>query len=418
MLSKEDNERFTRVGPGTPMGEVFRRYWLPVGITSDLGARPKKVRILGEDLVLFRTKSGGYGLIEEQCPHRRASLLVGFPTENGIRCGYHGWEFGCEGQCLEQPAEPAISKFHETIRAVAYPVQESSGLIFAYLGPAPAPLLPAFDILVWDNVLRDIGDCVLDFNWLQCMENSVDPHHVEWLHGHYMNFEMAEAGEDEVGVITAKHEKIGFDPFEFGIIKRRVLEGGSEEDDDWKVGHPLVFPYMLKVGGGGVHQFQMRVPIDDTHTWHIWLTAYKPGDNVTVPVQCDVPHFDVPIKDADGNPILDFIDGQDIAAWGTQGVVADRTRENLAKSDIGIILLRRMIREQIERVERGEDPIGTVRDPERNTLIDLPMEQEKYLGGAAFREVLLNKQALRHSPIKDLVRQVFADAERSPTLPR
>ncbi|MDT7554408.1 MAG: 5,5-dehydrodivanillate O-demethylase oxygenase subunit, partial [Pseudonocardiales bacterium] len=157
MLSAEKNERLTRVGPGTPMGELLRRYWWPVA-TYDMATRvPVKRRLLGEDLVLYRDGSGTVGLLAEQCPHRRAALWLGCTEEHGLRCGYHGWRFDADGRCLEQPGEPAESTFKDRIRATAYPVQELGGLVFAYLGPLPAPELPRYDLFVWDDAWRDIG---------------------------------------------------------------------------------------------------------------------------------------------------------------------------------------------------------------------------------------------------------------------
>ncbi|MDN5931082.1 MAG: Rieske 2Fe-2S domain-containing protein [Pseudonocardia sp.] len=257
MLSAEKNERLTRVGPGTPMGELLRRYWWPVA-THDMATRvPVKRRLLGEDLVLFRDGSGTVGLLAEQCPHRRAALWLGCTEDEGLRCGYHGWRFSASGECLEQPGEPADSTFKNRIRATAYPVRELGGLVFAYLGPQtvsqPAPELPRYDLFVWDDAWRDIGHAELPCNFVQIMENSVDPYHVEWLHGRYGNF-LRELGGNAapLPVVTKRHVKVAFEVFEHGILKRRVLEGHTEEDEDWKVGHPLVFPHMLRVGAAGL----------------------------------------------------------------------------------------------------------------------------------------------------------------------
>src|SRR5690242_6582369 len=188
MLSAEKNERLTRVGRGTPMGQLLRRYWWPVA-THDMATRvPVKRRLLGEDLVLYRDGSGTVGLLAEQCPHRRAALWLGCTEDVGLRCGYHGWRFDADGRCLEQPGEPADSTFKDRVRATAYPVRELGGLVFAYLGPTPVPELPRYDLFVWDDAWRDIGHAELPCNFVQIMENSVDPYHVEWLHGRYGSF--------------------------------------------------------------------------------------------------------------------------------------------------------------------------------------------------------------------------------------
>ena len=405
MLTAEKNELLTRVGPGTPMGSLLRRYWFPIAAAVELERWPtKKVRLLGEDLVLFRDFSGRLGLLEEQCPHRRASLVYSIVDDEGVRCAYHGWKFDCEGRCLDMPPEPPETVLRERITTTAYRVQELGGLVWAYLGPEPAPVLPRYDLLVWDGALRDIGHALLPCNWLQIMENSMDPHHVEHLHGHYMGFLKHQSGETGPVVLPRKHEKIGFDLFEHGIIKRRVLVGGSEDDEDWKIGHPLVFPCTLRVGSGGHYQFQFRVPVDDTHTWHVWYNTYKP-EGVDVPRQDEIPLYEVPFLDERGDYILDFVDGQDIMTWVTQGAIADRTRENLARSDKGILLLRRVLEEEMEKVSRGEDPLAVVRT--EHEVIELPQEVHKFLDGAGFRTEFLTLGQARYSPIRDQVLKLF-----------
>ena len=143
MLTREANERLTRVGPGTPMGKLLRRYWHPVATVARTRRRAgPAVTLLGENLALFRCDSGELGLVAQRCPHRGASLAYGIPEDDGLRCPYHGWKFDGGGQCLEQPAEPADSTFKDRVQIPAYPVQELGGLIWAYLGPEPAPLLP------------------------------------------------------------------------------------------------------------------------------------------------------------------------------------------------------------------------------------------------------------------------------------
>ncbi|MEX2288961.1 MAG: aromatic ring-hydroxylating dioxygenase subunit alpha [Mycobacteriales bacterium] len=413
MLTRELNERLTRVGPGTPMGTLLRRYWYPIAASSELGQVPIQRRLLGENIVIYRTGNGELACIEAQCPHRRASLRYAIVEPDGIRCGYHGWLYGTDGQCLEQPAEPDNTSFRDRIKAVTYRAEELGGLIFIYMGPDPAPLLPHFDLFVWDNCLRDIGHATLPMNWLQVMENSVDPHHVEWLHGHYMNFVRGISGEAKAEVLARKHEKIAFDVFDYGIIKRRVLEGMTEEDDDWKIGHPLVFPATLRVGGGGHYQFQIRVPVDDTTTSHFWYDVYKPDGEYTVSPQESIPLFEVPLYDEQGNHLVDFVDGQDVMAWASQGSIADRSNEHLGRSDLGVIMLRRLFQEQLDKVEEGQDPLGTVRDEAENVCITLPQEKKKFGTGAGFRYEFLTMGQARYSPIIEDVFALFDRAEKS-----
>jgi 5,5'-dehydrodivanillate O-demethylase len=369
------------------------------------------VQLLDENLVLYRTRAGEYGLLEESCPHRRASLFYGIPTLSGIRCPYHGWQFDGAGQCTDQPNEPADSRFASKVQTPAYPVQELGGLLFAYLGPAPAPLLPRLDGYVAEGAIRMIGRAVVPCNWLQIMENSVDPVHTEWLHGHLHEFQHERESSEKVA-ISKHHVKIGFDEFDYGIYKRRLLEGQSEDSDDWKTGHPMVFPTILAVGNVNdavrMHAFQIRVPMDDTHTMHYWYNAYVPLNGATVPQALldNVPMYDVPFQDEHGNYLIDLIDAQDIMAWTTQGPIADRTQETLGSSDRGVTLLRRMLRRELKKVEDGQDPLGVVRDPERNRVIDLHIEKAKAHYADGFAQ-LVGRTRIRYSPVApDLIRIV------------
>ena len=195
MLSELENTQLTLVGRGTPMGELQRRYWHPIGAVEELkDAWTKRVRLLGEDLVLFRDRSGALGLVAEFCPHRRASLAYGIPQQNGIRCPYHGWQFDGTGACIDQPNESDGSTFKEKISTAGYPVQALGGMIFAYLGPLPAPLLPRWPGFVVDGAIRQIGQAEIPCNWLQIMENSLDPVHTEWLHGKLQEFVEEKSG--------------------------------------------------------------------------------------------------------------------------------------------------------------------------------------------------------------------------------
>jgi 5,5'-dehydrodivanillate O-demethylase len=180
MISAEENVRITRVGRGTPAGELLRRYWHPIAGVSELADRwTMPMKLLGEDLVLYKDRGGRFGLIAEACPHRRASMQYGIPEADGIRCPYHGWKFDGTGRCLEMPNEPEGSTFAERTQTDGYPVQELGGMLFAYLGPQPAPLLPRLDGFVVPDTIRMCGKAVVPCNWLQIMENSLDPVHTE-----------------------------------------------------------------------------------------------------------------------------------------------------------------------------------------------------------------------------------------------
>ena len=360
MLTAEEQTRLTETGPGTPMGELLRRYWQPVAAAAELDADPvRPVRLLGEDLTLFRDERGRVGLIAARCAHRGISMAYGIPQENGLRCAYHGWTYDTEGHVVDMPFEPMCIPF----RITAYPVQELGGLIFAYLGPEPRPLLPRWDVLVRSDLNKTISPTLLPCNWLQCMDNSLDPSHFEHLHGVYGNYVMKKLGLPPM-LNPARHVKIDFEVFEYGIYKRRLLEGQSEDMSDWRIGHPILFPNILAQGNDARMSLQFRVPVDDTHTTNLIVTATRP----TSEEELHPPELRVdPLRrDQFGRIITTYVDRQDEMAWIEQGPITDRTTEHLASSDKGIMLYRKVLIENIEKVQRGEDPMGLVRDPGKN----------------------------------------------------
>jgi 5,5'-dehydrodivanillate O-demethylase len=376
MLTAEQNEMLTRVGPGTPMGELMRRYWHPVATSQDLKTYPvKSVRILGETLTLFRDRRGRLGLIGQRCKHRGVDLKCGIPDKEGLRCPYHGWLYDTTGQCLDQPSELPEHSTAKEVKIAGYAVEELGGLIWAYLGSQPAPLLPRWDLFVVDNCFRQIGTTDIPCNWLQCQENSVDTVHVEWGHGQYGLFALERQGITDPRSIARfenigrKHVKIDFKRVDVGIQKLRLREGESEDAEGWTTGHPLVFPNYVRIGQLGYAEFQMRVPVDDTNTWHLAYQVYFPGGGVAVPEQDPVPAFPVPLMD-----LPDFVLGQDMVWWMNQGPIFDRTQEWLGATDRGLIMFRKMLMEQIKVVQDGGDPINTFRDPAKNQCINLDME--------------------------------------------
>jgi len=367
MLTREDNELLSRVGPGSPAGELLRRYWYPIAFARDLTEESptKLVRLLGEDLVLFRDRSGRAGLLADHCAHRGASLLYGRVEERGIACAYHGWLYDTQGNCLETPAEPADSRFHLTVRQRAYPVQKLVGCYWAYLGPEPAPHLPPYDILLRRDGRRTLqlrGQ--VDCNYLQAMENSVDPAHLQILHQN-----SAARGRPILNTtrgFTDEVESFDFDLTDYGIMKRRVYSDGRIDE------HPLIFPNILRQGNG----MEIRVPLDDTHTWIYEIRFYPTEDGSFVEDEGDPPvEPTVPHKDRPGVPhpyarfTMAQVDHQDYMAWETQGAIPDRSVERLATSDRGVLLFRKVLKENIERVQRGLDPLGVVRDP-NHPMID------------------------------------------------
>jgi 5,5'-dehydrodivanillate O-demethylase len=419
MLTAEENALLTQVGRGTPVGELLRRYWYPVAAVSELADRwTKRVRLLGEDLVLYRDRSGRFGLVAEACPHRRASLAYGIPTASGIRCPYHGWEFDGTGRCVDQPNEPPESTFKDKVRTDGYAVETLGGMLWAYLGPEPRPRVLPLDGLVAEGAIRLVARCVVKCNWLQIMENSMDPVHAEWLHGH-----LQEHVEEQSGAkysVTAHHLNIGFDEFDYGVYKRRLLEGMPEDSDDWRVGHPVIFPNTLAVGSADAHMrmssFQIRVPIDDTHTLHYWYYAFTPPAWAEVPPHLftEIPIFDMPYTDEGGERLLDFIDGQDVMAWETQGAIADRSLEHLGSSDRGVTMWRGILRRELKKIENGEDPMCVLRGPEPR-VIDLHVEKGKKAFADGFAS-LVQRMPLRYSPnVADLLAVFTRKPDSVPT---
>ena len=377
MLSEEQNRTLTQVGRGTPMGELLRRYWMPIACAGELtDEKPiRSARLLGEDLVVFRDRSGRYGVVGEQCPHRKASLAFGRVDAEGVRCPYHGWKFDGSGRCLEQPAEPEESGFKEKIRHVAYPVEKLGGLLWTYMGPEPRPLLPRWDVLVWESGKRWIEKHeIYRCNWLQPMENSVDPSHLYWLHGETAHL---------ANTVERYEEEHDFRPFRYGIMKLRRTPGRKPGETSRLDQHPLVFPITLrhvfralKTDGLLRHNLQIRVPVDDTHT-QVYVVYFTPDDSLHSPADSDTPWEYFPIRDANGEYRLEHVLVQDAMAWETQGNLTDRTQEHLGAGDEGIIFLRRILREQIEIVRHGGEPLGIIRDPAENRLIEFDVINER-----------------------------------------
>jgi len=361
VITKEENDRLTQIGPGTLMGNLMRRYWHPVIATAALDEDPvQPIRLLGEDLVLYRDEAGKLGLVSHRCAHRGISLAYGIPQTNGLRCAYHGWVYNEQGQVVDMPFEPACLP----LKITAYPVQELGGLIFAYLGPAPAPLLPRHELFVREDFDKSIEMTPLPCNWLNAMDNSLDPVHYEHLHGHYGNYVAKKQGR-KPPMNPVRHLKIDFDVFRYGIYKRRLMEGEPEDIDDWTTGHPILFPNTLLVGDARVARYQIRVPIDDTHTMHYNYNVFSRAPDAPRKWE-GIPVKRTTIYEENGDIVADTVFKQDALGWVGQGPVSDRTVEHLVTSDRGIILYHNMLIEQAEKVARGEDPMGIVRDEDEN----------------------------------------------------
>ena len=424
MLTAEEKERLTRVGLGTPMGNLLRRYWHPIAARAQLDENPvKAVRLLGEDLTLFKDKKGRLGLIADRCAHRHVKLVYGIPEEDGLRCCYHGWMYDRTGQCIEQPAEPADSRFKDKIRVKAYPVEELAGAVWAYLGPEPVPLLPRWSHLLRDdNVARHIIMSVLPCNWLQVVDNYPDFAHAHWLHGLYSKYVLERMGvppEDPRWVdynsrAQRPQIKLGWSAFQHGIVCRVLTEGATEEDDQWSVGQPVVFPNVVSISGGGYTSVEWAVPVDDTHTLTCSVQTHIFDKSFPVPSQDSIPYFQYPydMKRKDGSLALDIVSVQDNMVFSAQGEIADRTQERLGESDRGIIMYRQLLREQTAIVEDGGEPMNVFRDPETNQSLPLPTVLGYYArgrtsGGSYRKGAITAPFAMAYSPFRDHIEDLY-----------
>jgi len=347
----------TEVGPGTAGGEYLRRFWQPVAFVRELGPAPLRVRILGEDLVVFRDRAGQIGVLHLHCAHRGTSLEFGIPVERGIRCCYHGWVYDVDGRCLETPGEPAGSRLCERVVQGAYPTHEFTGLVFAYLGPPDRrPPFPRYDsYAVPGLVLMPAAKFALPCNWLQVKDNSMDPVHTAFLHALSSGYQFTEA---------------------FGVVPEldwMTTEAGMVYIATRRVGE-LVWVRVCDFMPPNVHQFtreieeatqaksasrpviiRWAVPNDDGQTTNFELAQVDPAWGLTAE-QVAQPGFgqsdDRPYAERQRQPA-------DFDAQSSQRRIAVHGLEHLASTDRGVIMLRRIVRDGIRAVQAGLDPWGT-----------------------------------------------------------
>lgn len=355
----------TEVGPRTPMGELLRRYWHPIGLTSDATDTPRKVRVLGEDLILFRDKSGRPGLVLPNCAHRGASLYYGKVEERGIRCCYHGWLFDVQGHCVEQPCEPEGGRARGKLRQPWHPVQEQYGLIWAYLGPPDKkPVLPRYECLevlgegefleADDSSIGGGGPPVLPCNWLQHYENLVDPFHVVVLHSNFsgMQFvpQMAVMPEVTWEVAEQSVRTISIRKLPDGKTLRRISEAGLPTLR--VIPSPRIGRY------GVVESLGWVLPIDD-HSFRIFVVGRvrEKGELVKMRSRLNGKLWEELTEEEHQQFPGDY------EAQVSQGAIAYRSDEHLASSDRGIVMLRRLLQKQLDALQQGTDPAGVSFDP-------------------------------------------------------
>jgi 5,5'-dehydrodivanillate O-demethylase len=367
MLSEERNKLLTEVGPGKPMGDYLRRYWHPIAGVSefdDKAVRP--IRLFGEDLVLYKDLSGEYGLMQRHCPHRSADLAFGYVEKCGLRCAYHGWEFDKAGQCTHQPYEEIVdpeAKLRKKTKATAYPVQAKAGLLWAYMGPTPAPELPDWELFNYKNGFAQAVFAELPCNWFQCQENSIDPIHFEWTHNNW-----TARLQNPTAEYVPTHLKAEYEEFDYGFVYKRLRASESEHHPQWTIGRVTLWPNGFYLG----HHFEWRVPIDDENTLSVlWVFSRVPKEQEPY-VQESIPAWYGPLHDQNGDWIKTHVANQDFAAWFGQGSITDRTRETLGASDRGVIMMRKRFFEELEATAQGELPKGLITDATKNQNVFLP----------------------------------------------
>ncbi len=392
MLSAQDNDRLTRVGPGTEMGTLLRRYWIPFLLSEDIAGAdsdPVRVKLLGERLVAFRNTAGQVGLVDRLCAHRNADLFFGRNEEHGLRCTYHGWKFNIEGGCVDMPSEAADSNFREKIRLKAYPVQERGGVLWTYMGPSEQkPPLPEFEWARVPDGHRYVSWNYQENNYAQAIEGGIDTVHSVYLHSALDSHRRLDAwkamgqGSGDVQKMYRTREnppKLQTLETDFGLIIGGKYPG-DELQDYWRFNLFWMPFYTAPPGGGAQKMIHAFVPLDDTLTarWCFsWSTTGNPlpvrqiadlrkGQGVHAQL---IPGTHWPVRNQRNDYLIDReeqrhytftgIKGtgeQDFSVQEGMGEISDRTREHLGVTDIGIIAMRRMLLRSAAALGNGVEP--------------------------------------------------------------
>ncbi|PVY61668.1 phenylpropionate dioxygenase-like ring-hydroxylating dioxygenase large terminal subunit [Pusillimonas noertemannii] len=401
MLSPERNRTLTSVGPDTPMGNLMRSYWLPVLLSSELpdpDCQPVRVRHLGEKLVAFRDTSGTVGLLDEFCPHRRASLVLGRNEEGGLRCVYHGWKFDTSGACIDLPSEPPTSSFKQRVRTKSYPCIEAGGAIWAYLGEGEPPAPPAFEWMAVRPEQRFVSKRLLECNWAQALEGDIDSSHASILHSRlnpadYAEFEGARELLYFDGDRYPRYEVFDTD-FGMTMAARRNAEPGSHY---WR-GAQYIMPIFVMIApfDDPLPQMNMWVPMDDGNTM-VWALHWHPDRNLTQDelerrgsnLYFHCTQFEDGTSEAGSswipkaNSRNDYLADaevqrtkmysgieplwcQDKAVQESMGTITDRVHEHLAPSDLAISRWRQKILATVENPVQLEELPG--RDPQTHRV--------------------------------------------------
>ena len=386
MLKREENELITRVGPGTPMGDTMRRYWMPALLSSELphpDSDPLRVRLLGEDLVAFRDTNGAVGLIQNNCPHRGASLFFGRNEEAGIRCVYHGWKFDVEGTCVDMPNEPAESDFKHKVKATAYPTEERAGLVWVYMGPSEKrPPLPNMEWMRAPAGHTWISKTYEACNYLQAMEGGLDTSHSSFLH---RDLSAEGLANPRARSTAPRLEVLNTD---YGYMYASIRPLPEDRQNFVRIYHYVMPFYQLRAGGPaktlGNTDGHMWVPIDDVTCWawnfhfhhdepqpyEVWqryehgmgrgiAEDYMPG---TFKLKANASNDYMLDREVQRTVNYTGIRGtntQDFAVQESMGPIYDRTQEHLGSADTAIIQMRRLLLQAVEDVQDGRDPVGS-----------------------------------------------------------
>ncbi|MBC7703924.1 MAG: aromatic ring-hydroxylating dioxygenase subunit alpha [Rhodoferax sp.] len=428
MLKKEQNDLLTQTGPGTLMGNLFRRYWLPALLAEELAepdGPPVRLQLLSERLLAIRDTQGRLGVIDEFCAHRGVSLWFGRNEENGIRCPYHGWKYDVNGQCIDVPSEPAESGYCNKIKLKSYPLVERGGVIWIYMGPPELqPPLPEWEFATVPAGQSFTSKRLQECNWLQALEGGIDSSHVSFLHSGNLNtdplFKGTKGNEYNIKDLKPVFEVVPADGGLFIGARRNAEEGKYY----WRI-TPWIMPCFTMVPPRGDHPTHGHfwVPINDESNW-AWSFDYHPTRDLTVEeVQAMkdgkgihvryLPGTYRPLQNKENDYLMDRaaqkanttysgIEGiamQDASLQESMGPIQDRTRENLVATDNGIIMARQRLMKAAKALEeKDEAPPGT--DPQthrvRSVAIVLPSDQA-YKDAA--REALRAEPGKKHASV-------------------
>ena len=404
MISAEQNDLMTRVGPNAPAGKLLRRYWQPVALADELaGERPvRPVRLMGQDFVLFRDEHGKLGLLDRDCPHRGADLAYGRVEDGGLRCPFHGWLFDASGNCLQTPAEPEGSRLCGAIKQKSYPVVERAGIIFAYLGEGEPPAFPAFDCFVAPDSHVFAFKGLFECNWLQALEVGIDPAHASYLHRFFEDEDTSESygkqfrgasADSQMPITKVLREfdrpSIDVQPAPFGL-RLTALRELSDQQTHVRVTN-VVFPQAFVIPMSAEMTIsQWHVPVDDENCyWYAIFTSftgpvnkqqmrdqrlelYELPDYVSRKSRRNNYGYDVQEQNTQTYTGMGMdINVHDQWAVESQGRIQDRTREHLGTTDKGISAYRRLLVKAIEANLAGEQEL----------LMQLDAEQAAQLSG-------------------------------------